>query len=469
MFDITSVFFWYKILFMAELIAAEGLFAFRLERRSRFSLRAGCMCAALMAAAVCIPVPAYNAFVLSCIFFSLFACSLAAMSFCLRTSFLNILFCAVAGYSLRHFAYVLFISLNDAVFYALGIVTGISGGFDPYGTPLLDILSRQSAITVILYLFSYFVVFWAGKYIYADKIRSQGTLHLGNIEFIAIAAVMLFTDVVLSLVTQYNASIDQTSVIVERIYNALTCVLALQLLFSNIFQKEAQLRLAAAEQLLYTQAKQYDQVKKNIDIINIKCHDLKHQLRVWREGGMEDTVELQEIERAVDIYQAAFKTGNEVLDIILTEKSLLCEKSGIILSCIAEGRALGFLRPAELYSLFGNALDNAIEAVMLLPEEQRNIDIFVRRESSLVGIRVENPYAGQMIVKNNAVQTKKKDKNFHGFGILSMRAVVEKYGGTMTIDAAGQIFRLHILFSVPADHDAETTDHDAPPVGNDRS
>ena len=457
MYDFSSQFFWYKLLFMAELILSECLFAARIERRNNFALRMVLSCAALLAVAFAIPVPDYNVVVISGVFFTLFACTLLAMVACLRTNFRNILFCAVAGYTLRHFAYVVFITLNDLTFYALGILTGISAGFDPYGAPLLDILSSQSILSAILYLFSYFLVFWIGQHIYAERIHPNDSM-LAHTSFIAIAAIMLFTDVVLTLVTQYNAGIDQTSLIVERIYNGLSCLLALQLLFSNIFQQEARQKLASAEQLLYAQAKQYELAKKNIDIINIKCHDLKHQLQAWREGGMDDAEELQEIERAVDIYQSACKTGNEVLDIILTEKSLLCEKNQILLTCMADGSALQFLRPAEMYSLFGNALDNAIEAVLRLPAGERTVDISVRKEGGLTGIRIENPYAGTLEIADNRLKTSKKDEDFHGFGMLSMQTIVEKYGGRMTVDAQNNIFRLHILFFGQTDRDAKTTD-----------
>ena len=190
MYDFSSQFFWYKLLFMAELILSECLFAARIERRNNFALRMVLSCAALLAVAFAIPVPDYNVVVISGVFFTLFACTLLAMVACLRTNFRNILFCAVAGYTLRHFAYVVFITLNDLTFYALGILTGISAGFDPYGAPLLDILSSQSILSAILYLFSYFLVFWIGQHIYAERIHPNDSM-LAHTSFIAIAAIML--------------------------------------------------------------------------------------------------------------------------------------------------------------------------------------------------------------------------------------------------------------------------------------
>lgn len=55
-------------------------------------------------------------------------------------------------------------------------------------------------------------------------------------------------------------------------------------------------------------------------------------------------------------------TGNDALDAILSEKGLACEQGGIAFRCMADGAAVGFMAPTDIYSLFGNALDNAIEA-----------------------------------------------------------------------------------------------------------
>lgn len=80
---------------------------------------------------------------------------------------------------------------------------------------------------------------------------------------------------------------------------------------------------------------------------------------------------MDEIEKSVSLYDANVKTGNTVLDTILTEKSLLCYKKGIILSCVADGENIAFMEDADVYSLFGNALDNAIEAVLKLEEQRK--------------------------------------------------------------------------------------------------
>ena len=79
----------------------------------------------------------------------------------------------------------------------------------------------------------------------------------------------------------------------------------------------------------------------------------------------------KKIEKSVQIYSAIVRTGNEILDTILTEKSLICENSGIHINCVADGSLLAFMNPVDLYTLFGNALDNAIEAVRKLESKEK--------------------------------------------------------------------------------------------------
>lgn len=98
------------------------------------------------------------------------------------------------------------------------------------------------------------------------------------------------------------------------------------------------------------------------------------------------------MEQEIRSYEAQNKTGNEVLDTILTSKSLYCQQHGITLTCVADGAALDFMDTMDLCSLFGNALDNAIESVEKLPDsEQRLIHLVVARQKSFCGSGSKTP------------------------------------------------------------------------------
>ena len=144
------------------------------------------------------------------------------------------------------------------------------------------------------------------------------------------------------------------------------------------------------------------------------------------------------------------RTGCEPLDLLLGQKALLCEKKGIRFDCAADGKALDFLKPADIYSLLGNALDNAIEAAgQVADPERRCIHLRAARQGNMVSVCVENLYDGSVTFENGLPQTSKADKRYHGFGMKSIRMIVEKYQGALDVQARDGAFVLSILLPVP--------------------
>lgn len=184
------------------------------------------------------------------------------------------------------------------------------------------------------------------------------------------------------------------------------------------------------EELLRQSADQYQISKETIEMLNIKCHDLKHQIRQFRSQGMIDEESLSEMEHIIDAYDCNMKTGDSTLDIILTEKSLLCNRKNIKFTCIANGFELSFMNPCDLYALFGNAVDNAIEAVENVEDpEKKYIGLTVRLVGKFYSVHLQNYTREKVSFENGLPQTGKPDKNNHGYGVKSMQMLVKKYGG----------------------------------------
>lgn len=220
----------------------------------------------------------------------------------------------------------------------------------------------------------------------------------------------------------------------------------------TLFSKSAMRQeLETLRRIWHQQKQQYQLSRETIAIINRKCHDLKHQVAAMRmmAGPEERERYLSEIEESVRIYDSIFQTGNEVLDTILTEKSLICEANEIALNCVADGGALAFLDPVDLYSMLGNALDNAIEGVRGFEErEKRLIDVLIRKEQKLLLIQVINPVAGRLVFQDGLPASTKADDGYHGFGLKSIRHTAQKYGGFLTVNLEHGCFVLRILLSL---------------------
>ena len=141
------------------------------------------------------------------------------------------------------------------------------------------------------------------------------------------------------------------------------------------------------------------------------------------------------------------RSGNKDVDIILAEKSLLAEKNNIVIRSIVDGEKLSFMGVEDLYSLLGNALDNAIEAASQEQDEARRIiTLYAAAKNELFTIHIENPCAKEPLFMDGLPVTTKSDIDYHGYGMRSMRYLCEKYHGVLTTGWEGGIFSLDILF-----------------------
>lgn len=205
----------------------------------------------------------------------------------------------------------------------------------------------------------------------------------------------------------------------------------------------------ALRETVERQYQQYMAAQEARDIINHKYHDMKHHLAVLRRNSEDAEELLGAIEKELDAYKPEFDTGCQVLDTVLTEKDKLCREKGITFAAIADGSLLNDIPVIDLCTIFGNALDNAIEyEEKVSTPEKRRIALTVHRWNSFVLIQIDNYYEGTCSVNGTLPMTTKKDRAYHGFGLSSIKRTTEKYGGVMTIETEERLFRLKLL--IPA-------------------
>ena len=187
-------------------------------------------------------------------------------------------------------------------------------------------------------------------------------------------------------------------------------------------------------------------------MVNRKYHDLKHQIAVLRaeEDSAKRLAFLDEMESEIKVYEAQNKTGNSVIDTILATKSLTCHNQQIELTCVVDGKLLNFMYVMDICTIFGNALDNAIECEIQIEEpEKRLIHVEVLSKKDFVLLRFENYFEGELEFIDNLPVTTKANKQFHGYGIKSIQHTVKKYNGWMTIKKRGNWVELNVVIPLP--------------------
>ncbi len=289
---------------------------------------------------------------------------------------------------------------------------------------------------------------------YAKKSKDTGLPPANDAEQIFIMLVVVMAVIGIDIGIKDVAKqfpIELSSLLLLRTAHILICAFVLFAQYKVLYgsrllaDREVQRRLAEERE------RQYQISRRNMEAVNIRCHDLKHQIHRLATGNeIVDGIALSEIADEIGIYDSIVETGNPALDTILTEKSLLCTNDQITLGVIADGQALGFLRASEIYSLFGNALDNAIEATRPLSnQEKRVISLNVFRRNAFVVISMENYYEGERRLCDGLPETTKEDRESHGFGMQSIRHIAEKHDGTVTVTAESGVFKLTVLLACP--------------------
>ncbi len=443
----------YRILFMAELFTAEFLYIFPLRKRKMFGLRfTACVAAGILLTLpfllvdVLAPAFAPNAYFTSFTFLLLFAFTVPMLKFCCDESWLNVFFCGIAAYTTQHFAYGMANFILSAVEWGKSPIVGM------YFDTKIDFseFNLETLLFVLLYVFAYFISYVLLYFTFGKRIKRDERFKVRSMSVLFLVVAALFVNIFLNcIIIYYGDSESIVDTLMHTVYENICCFLLLYVQFGLIERGTLESELDFTRTLLSETERQYNLSKESIDLINIKCHDLRHQIRAIGAGkGLSDEA-VREIEGAISIYDAKVKTDNEVLDVILTEKSLKCAKEGIELTCVADGTALGFMANADLYALFGNVLDNAINAVMDVHSSERTIGVVVRRVGELVSVNVHNCYEGNIDFDENGLPRTKQSHDFHGFGMKSIQRIVRQYGGTLSITTKDRIFILNLMIPIP--------------------
>lgn len=209
-----------------------------------------------------------------------------------------------------------------------------------------------------------------------------------------------------------------------------------------------QRELETIQAMMNSQYEQYKQAQRTVDLINYRYHDLKNHIIALRsEADAPRRQEyLDKLEHEIHDYEAMNKTGNQVLDTLLTSKNLRCMQHKIDMTCVVDGALFDSMDVMDICSVFGNALDNAIECELKIPDyKKRMIHVDAFSEKSFLIIRVENYYEGDIRFEKGLPVTTKDEKTVHGYGLKSLRYTVHKYKGEVQIDASDNWFSLRIL------------------------
>ncbi len=222
-------------------------------------------------------------------------------------------------------------------------------------------------------------------------------------------------------------------------------VLILSVQHEQLRESALHQELSAMDNVLHRQYEQYKRSKEGIELINSRYHELKVQIadiRAQRDRAKQDAA-LAKMENSILQYEAENKTGNPVLDILLTAKSMECQEKQIRMTSVADGHLLDHLSTREICTLVGTALDNAIESCAAEQDpEKRLIRTAVYAQNGFVLFRVENYCKKPVELGADGLPL----RSAHGgYDLRSLRAAAQQHGGSMTVHWEDGWFTLRVL------------------------
>ena len=411
-------------MFILQILIAEALFAVRLERRKYFALRLSL--SLIVYVCLCLIIPPLLFSLRDYLFYMvIWLLSLLIFPVCFRNKIFDMLFCAVAALLVQNLANNLGVLACDLLGIDPDVERNIRSGF------------LQVPVYVAVHIVCYFL--------YARKITERADF--SSEKWLTI--ILLITSAAIIFLLYNELLVDGLEYYwVVYVLFAFYDVLALGILFGSQILKSLKSENKELEDLLHRESKLIEYNRHAIDIINLKSHDLKHYLSVAKAGEVENEEHLSEIREAIAQYESVVKTENSILNIILTEKAILCGQYKIKFSHLVDEQGLKSIKKIDLAALLNNILDNAIEHLLTVEKDKRFMSLNIMSRNGFCAIHCENYCASHLQMTDGLPVTTKANKEFHGFGLKSVRDIVKKYDGYMTLEVKGELFLLDIMIPI---------------------
>lgn len=427
-----------ELRFVWELLAGECLFLFPFAKRKKgFFILAifGTVCFSLLsmgrffllniASKLTLP---FISLIFTCWYIVLALLITLFLCCCFQLTISDALYIGIAGYSAQHIAYVLIHELLARV-----LLPDLPGHFFLY-----VVVSLCSCVLIFFFFFRSFSPYLR---------QCNGTMFSNSPSIIAAHVLLLTVLMLCTFSCQRIFELIDGYQLLGVVIGLMVCLLMLGLLYSSLRGIRTRQERNVIEQMLRDNANHYTITREMVECINRTCHDLKHSLNVLKTVSEDERQSyIEEAQRNIERYHQMVQTDNEVLNTILAEKSLYCDHHQIRLSCAVDCASLDFMSVPDLYTLLGNAIDNAIECVEHFEEsERRIISLTICKQNAFICIQTNNYYDEEPKMEDGLPQTTKSDKARHGFGLKSIRYLAEKYGGRTCISLQDHIFILQIM------------------------
>lgn len=299
------------------------------------------------------------------------------------------------------------------------------------------------------------LLFWTGAWLFLKKYLRDTTYTLTNRMWLIVDTLMLASVVSIFTIIYFMPEriIIVYPICAASIFSSFGCIYLASYMCGAM-------QTAWHAQELEMRQNYYEEKMEDETRIRQIYHDMKNHLLVlenvmadtepaasFTENVSTDSVHpsIRHLRQQMESYENYYRTGNPYLDVIIRDKAKTAREKQIDFTAILHFADGSFLDPLDISTIFGNALDNAIEASEKLAVSRRVVSVKARRIHDMLVIAVEN---NALPDADASGKTTKEDALFHGFGLSNIRAAVDKYDGQCTVKCKDGVFVLKIMIPV---------------------
>lgn len=235
-----------------------------------------------------------------------------------------------------------------------------------------------------------------------------------------------------------------------------SCILLMCLIMYFVVQQMSKDNQTKLEYELMKEKEKYSKesmeiIKRSNEELREFKHDLKNYLLPLQEAmetmpQSEMAKVWEKINQKIEDVQTLIQTGNSYVDSMINTKITLARSEKVDVKCTILSKMEG-IDDLEFCSVFGNLMDNAIEAERKVIEK-KEIIIFVEEKMGYLRLEIQNKIEKSVLNENSSLNTTKKDTSSHGIGHKSIKRTMQKVGGALKYYETGDLFCAEAVFPI---------------------
>ncbi len=345
--------------------------------------------------------------------------------------------------------------INIAFVFALSTCEAVGSVLVYAGVKIIDIKQNEAIVSFVYTIggsasaiLLYYIIL---KRLFINKKTDKISVSQYTVYAVITAYVMINIGEILFLIKHELSNKDYIFLMTDAVFVILVNLYLFYILDTFAENKDLKYKLALYERQAQSNYEYYaKQIESNKTAMTV-IHDIRKHIRVMEElKQLNTSAKMQSytdsFEEMISPLLVRQYCSNPILNIIINDKIDYCEKNGIRFEADIQEVLIDYMKPIDITTVFGNILDNAIEASE--KAEDKKITLQIHPFNEFVYIQLSNSFSGriQWSAKGKPL-TGKGEK--HGIGLENVEKVLKDYNGSMQFSVSEQTFTVEIMISQP--------------------